>query len=210
MTMTYLIAFAFCFSVVVGSPFSNTTCADFRYYRTCLVSSDNLAGEVDVDVIGDTPANCQKLCHSVVSCNWFNYFVGDKCQLLRYCKEFQNTHGALSGPTTPDIESCHPCHDFHYLACVVLSANLEGEIDVDLIGDSAAACQDLCLTISTCSWFNYYKGEQCQLLAYCDEYEVEQYAVSGPTAPSINSCGIPPFNKVIKITIDSCTLYINH
>ncbi len=173
MTMTCLLVFAFCFSVAVGSPLSNTTCADFRYDKACLVSSDNLEGEVDVDVIGDTPVNCQKLCHSVGSCNWFTYFVGEKCQLLRFCQEFQNIADAFSGPTTPDIEFCHPCYDFHYLACVVLSDNLEGEIDVELTGDSAAACQDLCLTISTCSWFNYYKGYQCLLLAYCDEYEAE-------------------------------------
>ncbi len=138
--MTFLLVMAFCFSVVVGSPLPNTKCADFRYDKACLVSSDNLEGEVDVDVIGDTPANCQKLCQSVGSCTWFNYFVGDKCQLLRYCEEFHNTQGAVSGPTTPDVESCHRCDNFHYLACVVLSDNLEGEIDVDLIGDSAAAC----------------------------------------------------------------------
>ncbi len=166
--MTCLLVLAFCFSMAVGSPLLNTTCTDFRYDTACLVSSDNLAGEVDVDVIGDNPANCQNLCHFVGSCNWFNYFIGDKCQLLIFCEEFQNKPGAVSGSSTPEMESCHPCYDFHYLACVVLSDNLEGEIDVDLIGDSAAACQDLCLTISTCSWFNYYKGYQCQLLAYCD------------------------------------------
>ncbi len=147
MTMSCLLVFAFCISLAVRSPFSNTICADFRYDKACLVSSDNLAGEVDVDVI----VNCQKLCHSVVSCNWFNYFVGDKCQLLIMCTEFQNAPSAVSGPPTPDKKSCHPCYDIHYLACVVLSDNLEGEINVDLIGDSAAACQDICLTISTCS-----------------------------------------------------------
>ncbi len=204
MTMTCLLVFVFCLSVAVGSPLSSTTCADFQYDKACLVSSDNLEGEKDVDVIGDTPANCQKLCLSVGSCNWFNYLVGNMCQLLRFCKDFQNTPGAVSGPKTPDIESCHPCYDFHYLACVVSFNNLEGEIDVDLIGDSAAACQAVCHTMSSCSWFNYYKGYQCQLLTYCDAYEDEQFAVSGPSMPSINFCGIPPFNKVRKVNIDLC------
>ncbi len=89
--MTFLLVLAFCFSVALGSQLSNTTCADFQYDKACLVSSDNLEGEVDVDVIGDTPANCQKLCYSVFFCKWFNYFVGDKCQLLRFCEEFQYT-----------------------------------------------------------------------------------------------------------------------
>ncbi len=30
-----------------------------------------------------------------------------------------STHGAVSGPTTPEVESCHSCYDFHYLACFI-------------------------------------------------------------------------------------------
>ncbi len=104
--MSFLLMYAAFFTVAVGSPYLNTTCADFQYDASCKVSSDNLEGEVGVDLIGDVPANCQTLCHSLDSCKWFNYFVGEKCQLLRFCEQFQDTPGAISGPTAPPIDSC--------------------------------------------------------------------------------------------------------
>ncbi len=211
--MNFILVFAACLSVTIGSALSNTACSDFRYEAACIVSSDNFEGEVSVDIIGDFPANCQTLCYSISSCNWFNYLTGDQCQLLGFCEQFTYTPGAISGPTTPCIESCQikPCDHFHYnSACVVSSDNIEGKIDVGLIGDSPAACQALCLAVHSCSWFNYYKGYQCQLLSYCEAYEAVQDAVSGPTRPPIDSCETPPFKQVRKVTIDLYTTPHGH
>ena len=199
--MSISLVFACCFfAVSSAAPSDNTTCADFRYDEACVVSPDNLEGEVSVDLIEDSSNACQDLCLAIATCTWFNHLPAESCQLLKYCENFEDSPFTVSGPSTPDIESCpvDPCSVFRYDHACVISDNLLGEVVVDMIGDSSGNCQDLCRSLVSCEWFNYFKQDKCQLLASCENIEEAEGAVSGPLIPDIDSCKPPPFLEVSK------------
>ena len=210
--MRSLFVFACCLFVLSTAALSDsTTCEDFQYDKACVASPDNLEGEVSVDLIEDSPNACQDLCLAITTCNWFNYFPAESCQILRYCRVFEDSPFSVTGPRTPDIESCprDPCSLFWYDYTCVISDNLLGEVVVDMIGDSAGNCQDLCLSFVSCEWFNYFKQDKCQLLTFCEDIEEVEDAVSGPKSPDIDTCIQPPFHEVSK-TPFYCHTHISH
>merc|ERR1712107_444791 len=100
---SYSLYLSVCLATLVSaSPFKITnTCADFTS-SACDLSESNI---VDHNRFTNTPGECQDLCGEKDACNWFTHY-NTQCYLLSYCGELANCPGCVSGPTSPDFESC--------------------------------------------------------------------------------------------------------
>ena len=87
------------------------------------------------------------------------------------------------------------CFLLKIFRCVVTTDNLIADVDADVV-QGEVQCQILCNSLSG-SWFNFKRGEGCQILRFCNEFEAETGVTTGPNTPPIDSCQKPsPIPKV--------------
>ncbi|XP_023340272.1 uncharacterized protein LOC111710420 isoform X2 [Eurytemora carolleeae] len=77
------------------------TCSDFQE-GSCPLSELNIISIVNQI---QTPGLCQDVCRSNSDCIFFTH-SGDQCFLLRGCGSIENCQGCVSGPPSPDFDTC--------------------------------------------------------------------------------------------------------
>lgn len=87
---------------------------------------------------------------------------------------------------------------FSIFRCVVTTDNLIADVDGEVI-QGEVQCQVLCNSLAG-SWFNFKKGDGCQILRFCNEFQSEPGVTTGPNMPPIDSCQKP--SPIPKAKID--------